>query len=104
MVSRRDTTDPGLDLGPCPLCGRAMIEGAGVDRHHWVPKAEGGREQTPMHRVCHKKIHSVLSEKELAASYAAVQALLTHPEIAKFVRWVQRKPPEWNDRHRRVRR
>jgi hypothetical protein len=81
-----------------------MIEGLSIDRHHWVPKTYGGREQTPMHRVCHKKIHHVLDEKDLAGSYSSPDALRAHPEIAKFICWVQKKPPEWNDRHRSARR
>jgi hypothetical protein len=81
-----------------------MIEGASVDRHHWIPKSQGGAEQAPMHRVCHKKIHAVLSEKELAQDFSTPDALRGHPEIARFIRWVQRKPPEWNARHASPRR
>lgn len=29
-------------LGPCPLCGRVMIERPSIDRHHWVPKRKSG--------------------------------------------------------------
>lgn len=94
----------GADLGPCPLCGRPMVDGPGIDRHHWVPKTEGGREQSPMHQVCHRKIHAVLSEKDLASEFADPAALRSQPEIARFVAWVQRKPPEWNDWHRSPRR
>lgn len=57
-----------------------------------------------MHRVCHKKIHAVLTEKELARDFATPDALHGHPEIASFIRWVQRKPPEWNARHASPRR
>lgn len=94
----------GADLGPCPLCGRPMVEGPSIDRHHWVPRTAGGRAQSPMHQVCHRKIHAVLSETELASEYADPEALRGHPDIARFVAWVQRKPPEWNDRHRSPRR
>ncbi len=41
---------------------------------------------------CHKFIHSVLSEKELAASYNTLDTLLAHPDVAKFVGWVSNKP------------
>ena len=57
-----------------------------------------------MHQVCHRKVHAVLSEGELAGVYAGPTALRAHPEIARFVAWVQRKPPEWNDWHRSPRR
>lgn len=94
----------GEVIGPCPLCGRPMVPGPSLDRHHWVPRSEGGREQTLMHRICHRKIHSVLSERELAAAYDSPEALRGHPEIARFLKWVRRKPPEFMDRHRRKRR
>lgn len=92
------------DLGPCPLCGRPMIAGPSLDRHHWVPRSEGGRTQDWMHRICHRKIHSVLSERDLAACYDTPEALRAHPDIAAFLRWVRKKPPEYMDRHRRARR
>lgn len=91
-------------LGPCPLCGRPMVAGPSLDRHHWVPRSEGGREQTLLHRICHRKIHSVLDERALARDYATPESLRAHPEIARFLRWVARKPPEFMDRHRRGRR
>lgn len=40
----------GSSLGPCPLCGRPMIAGPSVDRHHWVPKSEGGRAHPEVRR------------------------------------------------------
>jgi len=88
-------TDGEGDLGPCPICGRPMIEGPSLDRHHWVPKTRGGRDQDLVHRVCHKMIHRLFSEAELAAAYADAESLRAHPDVAKFVRWVRRKPPEY---------
>lgn len=91
-------------IGPCPLCGRPMVAGPSLDRHHWVPRSEGGREQILMHRICHRKIHSVFTERELATTYSSPEALRAHPEIARFLKWVRKKPPEYMDRHRRRRR
>ena len=85
------------DLGPCPICGRPMIDGPSVDRHHWVPKSKGGRDVAVLHTVCHRKIHSVLSETELARNYATADALKAHPDIAAFIAWVRKKPPEFLD-------
>ncbi len=101
-ASRTDSAAGGL--GPCPLCGRPMVDGPSLDRHHWVPRSEGGRQQAVMHRICHRKIHSVLDERSLARAYATPEALRGHPEIARFLRWVAGKPPEFMDRHRRARR
>jgi hypothetical protein len=43
-------------------------------------------------RACHKFVHTVLSEGQLASDYNTVEDLRAHPEIDKFVRWVSGKP------------
>jgi hypothetical protein len=48
-----------------------------------------------MHRVCHRQIHAVLTEAELARQYATVEALLAHPELKVFVAWVRTKPEDF---------
>lgn len=78
----------------CPLCGRA-IPPTQRDAHHLVPKSKGGRQTTFMHRVCHRQIHAVLTETELARRYATVEALLEHPELKVFVSWIQTKPEDF---------
>lgn len=75
----------------CPLCGRA-IPPAQRDAHHLVPKSKGGRVTTYLHRICHRQIHAVLTENELARQYATVDALLAHPDLGTFVAWVKTKP------------
>lgn len=88
----------------CPLCGRRLGEDeAWVDRHHLVPRSEGGTESFAIHRVCHSKIHSLFSEKELARLYDTWDALRAHPEIARFVAWVRKQPIVTHHRHRRPR-
>ncbi len=84
-------------LGSCPLCGRALIVGRSVDEHHLLPKSQGGREKFLMHRICHRKIHATFTEKELARIYSTWQALQAHEDIAAFIAWVQKKPPEYYD-------
>lgn len=84
----------------CPLCGR-IIPPEQKDAHHLIPKMKGGRETQFMHRICHRQIHALFSESELAQHYFTVDALLAHPEIQKFVAWVKRKPPGFYDRSRR---
>jgi len=75
----------------CPLCDRA-IPPAQRDQHHLVPKSKGGRHTEFLHRVCHRQIHALLTEGELARQYATVEALLQHPELQAFVAWVKTKP------------
>jgi 5-methylcytosine-specific restriction endonuclease McrA len=86
-----------MPLGCCPLCARPLVAGRSVDEHHLVPKSQGGRQTTTVHRICHRKIHATLSEKELARDFATWPALQAHPEIASFISWVQKKAPEYYD-------
>ena len=92
---------PVSDQDPiCPLCGRP-IPAAQQDRHHLVPRSRGGTLTEVMHRICHRQLHALFSETELARNYATVDALLAHPEVARFVAWVRQKPPEFMERTRR---
>ncbi len=95
------TTYTAQPLGNCPLCGRPLVAGRSVDEHHLVPKSQGGRQTFTMHRICHRKIHASLSEKELARDFSTWPALQGHPEIASFITWVQKKIPEYYDNSRK---
>lgn len=85
------------DLGPCPICGRPMIAGASVDRHHWVPRSRGGQDQAYLHRICHRKIHSLWTEKELRDELNTPELICAHPDMQGFIAWVRKRPPEFYD-------
>jgi hypothetical protein len=83
--------------GPCATCGREMP----LTFHHLVPKSQHKRtwcrkafdRETRQRgidvcRDCHSAFHRFASESELARRYATLEALLAHPEIGTFVRWV----------------
>ncbi len=57
-----------------------------------VPKSKGGRQTEFLHRICHRQIHALFTETELARQYASAEALLQHPEMQVFVSWVKTKP------------
>ncbi len=78
----------------CPLCERP-IPPAQRDAHHLVPKCKGGRQTEYLHRICHRQIHALLSETQLARQYATVDALLAHPELQTFLAWVKTKPADF---------
>jgi hypothetical protein len=83
--------------GMCPLCERELVEP--MNRHHLLPLSKGGK-GTPtliMHKICHSKVHAVLNEKELRDYYHTIERLRDHEEIAKFIKWVKKKPPEFYD-------
>jgi hypothetical protein len=90
-------------LGPCPLCGRLMIKGDSLDRHHWQPKSQGGKEAQYLHRTCHRKLHSLFTDKQLAVEVNTPEKARQHPEMQRFIRWVRRQPPERVVRHRQPR-
>jgi hypothetical protein len=87
----------------CALCGRAA---PGLTRHHLVPRTLHKRACTRRNfsraelytvtllcRPCHKQIHAVFTESELAREYASTEALAAYPKIARFVEWIARQPP-----------
>lgn len=86
-----------VDEELCPLCGRPLGT-ENVDWHHLVPKSYKGKEQFAIHRICHRKIHSVLSEKELRDHFHTLEALKAHADIRTFIAWVARKPPAYYTR------
>ena len=90
-----NSAEPNGPLCPlCPLCERA-IPAAQRDQHHLVPKSKGGRRTEFLHRICHRQVHALLTETELARQYATVDALLGHPELQVFVAWVKTKPVDF---------
>ena len=82
------------DVVICPLCDR-VIPPAQRDAHHLVPKSKGGRQTKFLHRVCHRQVHALLTETELAREYATVEALLAHRELQTFVARVKTKPADF---------
>ena len=87
----------------CPLCERE-IPTAQRDAHHLVPKCKGGRDTSFLHRICHRQIHALFTENELANHYNSVDHLLAHEEILKFVNWVKTKPNSFSERTRKSQR
>ncbi len=78
----------------CALCERPL--GRRVEFHHPVPKAKGGRETVPVHPICHRTIHRHFTNAELARRGADLSALREDPEIAKFLGWIEGKPPDFH--------
>lgn len=86
----------------CFLCGRPL--GRRIDWHHAVPKSRGGRETVPIHPICHNAIHALIDNALLARRFSTADALRAHPELARFVAWVQGKPPDFHAPTRKRRR
>ena len=84
------------DPATCWLCERDL--GRRVEWHHPVPKSRGGRETVAVHPICHRTLHATFANAELARKGADAAVLRQDPEIAKFVRWVADKPPDFHAR------
>jgi hypothetical protein len=84
-------------LGECPICDRVMVAGRSSDKHHWIPVSYKGKDWSWLHRVCHRKIHSLWTEKELARDWYTADKIRSDPDMAKFILWIAKKPPEFYD-------
>jgi ATP-dependent protease Clp ATPase subunit len=82
----------------CELCGR-MVDA--LTEHHLYPKSQGRRAgrkivELPTVRVCracHRQIHALFSNKQLARELDSVEKLRAHPEMEKFLEWVRKQDP-----------
>ncbi|NIJ19950.1 hypothetical protein FHS95_001619 [Sphingomonas naasensis] len=94
-AERVATTPPAR----CALCDRTL--GARVEWHHVVPKSEGGRDTVPLHPICHRTIHAIASNAELARLYPTIEQLRDREEIRRFAAWIADKPPDFHAPTRR---
>ncbi len=85
----------------CPLCQREIPPKL-ESRHHLTPKLKGGKNGpiAILHTICHSKIHSLLTESELARDYDTIEKLFQHDAIAEFVRWIQKRPIDYRSGNR----
>ncbi len=87
----------------CPLCERP-IPPSQQDAHHLVPKSHGGTQTVVLHRICHRQIHALFTETELARQYTTVDSLRQSEEMSRFIRWVQTKPDVFFEKSRKSQR
>ena len=81
----------------CALCERSL--GRRVEKHHVVPKSKGGTELVAIHPICHRKIHKVFTNTELAR-IGTIEGLKAEPEIRRFISWVRKRPVDFHSRTR----
>ena len=90
----------------CVICERELGSENLISRHHLIPKSKGGKntETILIHNICHQKIHSLFTEKELKAEYHTVAKLKASEEMVKFIKWVSKKGPDFYQRNKRANR
>lgn len=78
----------------CELCSRE-IPSKDISIHHLVPKSRGGVNggTSNLHEICHRQIHALFDERELAILYNNVKSLKEHRDIKRFIGWISRKDP-----------
>ena len=84
----------------CPICDRPIPE-SHKDAHHLVPKSKGGKTTEYLHRICHRQIHALFTETELATHLNTASALQEHPEMQRFIQWVKSKPDHFFEKTRK---
>ncbi|GBL32039.1 uncharacterized protein YisB [Methylophilaceae bacterium] len=86
-----------LDPVICPICGRSIPESQ-KDAHHLIPKSKGGKSFEYLHRICHKQIHALFKENELAKVLNTAESLRNHSDMQTFINWVKNKPDDFYER------
>ncbi|MCP8968241.1 HNH endonuclease [Ectobacillus ponti] len=78
-------------VGTCELCGREDLE---LTVHHLTPKELGGTFMPTANLCipCHKQIHALYTNTELAVRLDTVELLKDDPKIAAYIKWVQKQP------------
>ncbi len=84
----------------CALCKRTIVPHQ-IELHHMIPKSKGGKETQTFHSICHRQVHALFTENELAVYFNTVEALQNHPDMAKFIAWIKTKPIDYKDRSRK---
>jgi 5-methylcytosine-specific restriction enzyme A len=79
-------------MGMCELCGRNEIE---TTIHHLLPKEMGGNYGPTANLCvpCHKQIHALYTNEEIAARLITLRELREDPQINSFIKWIRKQPP-----------
>jgi len=77
----------------CPLCSRDVPEDRLSD-HHLIPKSRGGKETLAICADCHRQVHALFTNKQLASELNTVDAIMADERFARFARWIAKRPPE----------
>jgi hypothetical protein len=78
----------------CGICGRELGNIL-IEDHHLIPKTFKGKITVPLHKICHQKLHTVLTERELANYYFTEERIREHSEMETFIKWVAGKDPSF---------
>jgi len=77
----------------CELCGRSPVE---TTVHHLTPREEGGSygPTADLCVPCHKQIHALYTNKELAVRLDTLERLRQDEKIGSYIKWIRKQPAE----------
>lgn len=86
----------------CQLCQRDLPS---LTVHHLVPRSQGKRGQALptllICSACHRQIHALFSNAQLARDLNTRDKLVSHPAMESFLKWVRKQDPQKQVRVRR---
>jgi 5-methylcytosine-specific restriction endonuclease McrA len=81
----------------CQLCDRDL---PALTAHHLVPRQHTKRKSLNVSdtaqicSACHRQIHTLFDNRQLAQDLNTVDKLKANPDMAKFLAWVRKQYPE----------
>lgn len=77
----------------CELCRRSGV--LGVTEHHLIPREFGGAKMQVawLCSDCHKQIHALYTNRELAMRLNTLEKLESDEKISKYLRYIRKQPP-----------
>lgn len=77
----------------CELCRREGVNQ--VTEHHLIPRDEGGAKLATAWLCpdCHKQIHALYTNKELAVRLNTLESLELDENISKYLKYIRKQPP-----------
>jgi 5-methylcytosine-specific restriction protein A len=88
----------------CTLCERD-VPARLITQHHLTPRQKGGRAEhrTPLCKPCHKQVHAMFGNTELARVYDSIESLREARALQPFLKWIRKQSPGRNFRTHRSR-
>ena len=75
----------------CQLCDRKVDK---LTKHHLLPREEGGNEEHISYICsdCHRQIHALYTNKELAIRLDSIDKLKNDEKIHKYLKFIKKQP------------
>jgi 5-methylcytosine-specific restriction enzyme A len=83
----------------CQLCGRDVPRGM-ITLHHLLPRQKGGtaEDRAALCKPCHKQLHAMFSNKDLARRYTTIESLRAAEPLQPFLGWIRKQKSDRNFR------